>query len=89
MEGLHSWFIVSRRRSCGKRWRAKTRTIPDQKKKPTKKTTMRRVFQVFEGITILHRDSNIVKVLNLRPIHGKNLALLGSEHKRMYCTSYG
>lgn len=64
-------------------------TIPDQKKKPTKKPTMRRVFQVFEGITILYQSSKIVKVLNLRPIHGKILALLGSEYERMYCTCYG
>ena len=64
-------------------------TIPDQKKKPTKKPTMRRVFQVFEGITILYMGSKIVKVLNLRPIHGKILALLGSEYERMYCTCYG
>jgi len=28
-------------------------TIPDQRKKPTKRPTIRRVFQVFEGITVL------------------------------------
>ncbi|KAF5431191.1 Transposase [Candidatus Methanophagaceae archaeon] len=60
-------------------------TIPDQKKKPTKKPTMRRVFQVFEGITLLYLGSKMVKVLNLRPIHGKILALLGSEYEKMYC----
>ncbi|MCW3138930.1 MAG: hypothetical protein N2V76_11145, partial [Methanophagales archaeon] len=27
--------------------------------------------------------------LNLRPIHGKILALLGREYERMYCTIYG
>jgi transposase len=43
--------------------------IPDQKKKPTNKPTMRRVFQVFEGITILYMGSKMVKVLNLRPVH--------------------
>jgi len=64
-------------------------TIPDQRKKPTKKPTMRRVFQVFEGITILYRGSEMVQVLNLRPIHGKILALLGREYERVYCTSYG
>ena len=35
-------------------------TIPDQRKKPT----MRRVFQVFEGITVLYGGSEMVKVLN-------------------------
>jgi len=64
-------------------------TIPDQRKKQTKKPTMRRVFQVFEGITVLYRGSKMVAVLNLRPIHGKILALLGREYERIYCTSYG
>ncbi len=64
-------------------------TIPDQKKKPTKKPTIRRVFQVFEGITVLYRGLEMVKVLNSRPIHRKILALLGPEYERMYCTGYG
>ena len=64
-------------------------TIPDQRNKPTKKPTMRRVFQVFEGITVLYRGSEMVKILNLKPIHGKILALLGREYGRVYCTSYG
>jgi transposase len=64
-------------------------TIPDQRKKPTKKPTMRRVFEVFEGITVLYRGSEMVKIMNLRPIHLKVLSLLGREYERMYCTSYG
>ena len=60
-------------------------TIPDQRKKPT----TRRFFQVFEGITVFYMGSEMVKVLNLRPIHGKILALLGREYERTYCTSYG
>jgi len=64
-------------------------SIPDQKNKPTKKLTMRRVFQVFEGITVLFRGSEMVKIMNLRPIHLKVLSLLGREYERMYCTSYG
>jgi transposase len=64
-------------------------TIPDQRKKPTKKPTMRRVFQVFEGITVLYIGSEMVKVVNLRPIHAKILRLLGREYERIYCTSYG
>jgi transposase len=64
-------------------------TIPDQRRKPTKKPTMRRVFQVFEGITVLYRGSEMVKVMNLRPIHLKVLSLLGREYERRYCTSYG
>ncbi len=64
-------------------------TIPDQRKKPTKKPTMRRVFQVFDGISVLYMGSEMVKVLNLRPIHAKILRLLGREYERIYCTSYG
>jgi len=64
-------------------------TIPDQKSKPTKKPTIRRVFQVFEGISVLYKGSEMVKVLNMKPIHLKILSLLGHEYERMYCTSYG
>lgn len=64
-------------------------TIPDQKGKPTKNPTIRRVFQVFEGITILYKGSEMVKVLNMKPIHLKILSLLGNEYERMYCTDYG
>jgi transposase len=59
-------------------------TIPDQRKKPTKRPTIRRVFQVFEGITVLYIGSKIVKVLNLKPIHAKILSLLGREYERVY-----
>jgi hypothetical protein len=46
-------------------------TIPDQRKKQTRKKTMRRVFQVFEDITVLYRGLKVIKVLNVRPIHKK------------------
>ena len=61
-------------------------TIPDQRNKPTKKPAVIRVFQVFEGITVLYKGSKMVAVLNLRPIHGKIPALLGREYERLYCT---
>ncbi|NQE46778.1 hypothetical protein C5S31_12230 [ANME-1 cluster archaeon GoMg2] len=61
-------------------------TVPDQKNHPTKKPTIRRVFWVFEGITVLYRGSEMVNVMNLRPIHQKVLSLLGREYARMYCT---
>jgi len=64
-------------------------SIPDQKSKPTKKTTIRRVFQVFEGITVLYLGLEMVKIMNLRQNHLKVLSLLGRECGRMYCTSYG
>ena len=36
-------------------------TIPDQKGKPTQNPTMRRVFQMFEGIHILTLQTNTVR----------------------------
>ena len=64
-------------------------TIPDQKGKPTQKPTIRRVFQMFEGITVLYKGSEEVAVLNMKPIHYKVLSLLGHEYERMYCIGYG
>ena len=58
-------------------------TIPDQKGKPTKKPTIRRFFQVFEGITVLYRGSEMVRVLNMKPIHLNILSLLGHAYERM------
>jgi len=60
-------------------------TISDQRGKPTQKPTIRRVFQVFEGITVLYKGSEMVAVLNMKPIHYKVLSLLGHEYERMYC----
>ena len=60
-------------------------TIPDQRGKPTQKPTIRRVFQVFEGITVLYMGSERLKVLNMKPIHYKVFSLLGHEYERMYC----
>jgi len=39
--------------------------IPDQRGKPTKNPTIRRVFQVFEGVTALYKGSKIVMVIIL------------------------
>ena len=64
-------------------------TLPDQRGKPTQKPTIWRVFQVFEGITVLYKGSEMVKVLNMKPIHYKVLSLLGHEYGRMYCIGYG
>ncbi len=60
---------------------ARDETIPDQLGKPTQTPTMRRVFQMFDGIDLLiGRNANIClpQILNLRPIHEHILALLGT-----------
>jgi hypothetical protein len=62
-------------------------TLPDQTGKPTQRLTMRRVFQVFEGIDILllttdGRQQRII--LNLTDLHQRILDLLGSHVQRCY-----
>lgn len=63
--------------------------IPDQKGKPTKRPTMRWVFQLFEGIHLLLEIGDdgverIIAVLNLREVHRKILALLGTIYEKIY-----
>ncbi len=49
---------------------------------------MRRVFQMFEEVTVLLRLRNgverIAGMLNLRDIHRKILALSGKSYEKMY-----
>ncbi|MDJ1422659.1 MAG: IS1634 family transposase [Candidatus Methanoperedens sp.] len=59
--------------------------IPDQKEKPTKKPTMRRVFQIFEGITVLYENGKRVMIMNINALHRKILALFGTVYERIYC----
>ncbi len=61
---------------------AQDETIPDQLGKPTKTPTMRRIFQMFDGIDLLivrHGNMRLPQILNLRPIHHQLLALLGAS----------
>ena len=62
-------------------------TIPDQKGKPTKKPTMRRIFQMFEGIELLevHDEGDIrILLLNMKEVHRKILILMGEPYEKMY-----
>ena len=62
-------------------------SIPNQVGKPTQRPTIRRIFQIFEGIDVLMiRDSCETQchVLNLKPIHYRILDLLGAEVKKCY-----
>jgi len=61
--------------------------LPNQVGKLTQRLTMRRVFQVFEGIDVLvvkgpTRESRLV--LNLKPMHRKIIHLLGPEVQKCY-----
>jgi transposase len=62
-------------------------SIPNQVGKPTQRPTMRRIFQMFEGIDVLliqHPLGIQRQVLNLKPIHLHILDLLGPEVKKCY-----
>jgi transposase len=63
-------------------------SIPNQLGKPTAKPTMRRIFQIFHGITLLiSLEDNfemIIGMLNIEEIHRKILALMGENYEKMY-----
>jgi transposase len=62
-------------------------SIPNQVGKPTQRPTIRRIFQVFQGIDVLliqHPLGTQRQVLNLKPIHLRVLDLLGPEVKKYY-----
>jgi transposase len=62
-------------------------TLPDQTGKPTQRITMRRVFQVFEGIDILLLTTDGQQqrlILNLTDLHQRILAMLGRHVKQCY-----
>ena len=62
-------------------------TVPNQLGKPTKKPTMRWIFQKFENITLLDINDEgkfSKQILNMKPIHEKILALMGEEYEKIY-----
>ncbi len=65
----------------------RNQTLPNQVGKPTQKLTMRRTFQLFEGIDVLIIQQNKTlkqRVLNLKTIHYQIIELLGDEVKKYY-----
>jgi len=60
-------------------------TVPDQKGKPTDHPTIRRMFQVFEGISVLYdTDGMLLEVMNIRDTPRKVLSLFGKEYEAVY-----
>ena len=62
-------------------------TVPDQKGKATQKITMRRVYQMFEGVDLLvsfGRGPRLRETLNLKPVHQLILQLLGPDFQKPY-----
>jgi len=66
---------------------AQDQTIPDQKGKPTQRPTIRRVFQMFEGIhllTITMADRRKRMVTNVSDLHRQIATLLGHRVLKFY-----
>lgn len=62
-------------------------TVPSQTGKPTKRPTMRWIFQIFEGVHVLYRHiGNTFEevVLNLNSLRAKILDILGPPFKKRY-----
>jgi transposase len=62
-------------------------SLPNQRGQPTQQPTMRRLFQIFEGIDVLwlQQPHGVQRfVLNLQPIHRQILNLLGPEVQKCY-----
>lgn len=62
-------------------------TIPNQINKPTKRPTMRWIFQCFEGIDLLHirmRSHWQIQILGLQSLHQRILRLLGPTYSQFY-----
>jgi transposase len=65
-------------------------SVPNQAGKPTQRPTMRRIFQMFEGIDLLvikTPEGVQQQVLNLKPVHRQILRLLGSNVEKCYLDS--
>ncbi|OYT29477.1 hypothetical protein B6U98_02345 [Thermoplasmatales archaeon ex4572_165] len=60
-------------------------TVPDQKGQPTDHPTIRRMFQVFEGISVLYdADGMLLEVMNIWDTPRKVLSLFGTEYEAVY-----
>jgi transposase len=62
--------------------------VPDQRRKPTQKPTIRWVFQLFEGLDILlvWQNGRVIlrQLLNLRPTQQQVITLLGQQVQKCY-----
>ena len=64
-----------------------SQTVPNQVNKPTKRPTMRWIFQCFEGIDLLHisvGESVQTQILGVQPLHQRILRLLGPISCQLY-----
>lgn len=85
--GLSLLIYALTERKLRQALQAQAVTIPDQVGKPTQRPTLRRVFQMFEGIDILliHKPDGVERrVLNLSEVHRVIIRLLGPDVQRCY-----
>jgi transposase len=85
--GLSLLVYALAERSLRTQLAQRNESIPNQVGKPTQRPTIRRIFQVFQGIDVLliqHSLGIQRQVLNLKPIHLRVLDLLGPEVKKCY-----
>jgi transposase len=85
--GLSLLVYALAERKLRKQLVAQDEYIPDQKGQPTQRPTMRRVFQMFEGIDVLlvSTPTGVERqVLNLEHVHYKILKLLGPYVQKCY-----
>ena len=62
-------------------------SLPNQLGKPTKRPTMRWIFQIFEGVHLLiHRTPSGIqeRVLNMNKVRYQVLNVLGGEFEKIY-----
>ena len=65
-------------------------SLPNQLGKPTKRPTMRWIFQIFEGVHLLiHKLPSGIqeRVLNMNPIRNQTLRILGCKFKKIYAAA--
>ena len=65
-------------------------SVPNQLGKPTKRPTMRWIFQIFEGVDVLiHRTLDGTKdiILNVNPIRRHILQILGPPFEKIYASA--
>lgn len=89
--GLSLLIYALAERHLREQFRTQNQTIPNQVGKPTQRPTMRRIFQIFEGIDfLLIQDPDQPnsppkrQIVNLTPVHRQILALLGPEVRYCY-----
>lgn len=67
--------------------KAKDEPIPNQLGKPTKRPTIRWIYQIFQGIHVVYmkiHNQVKVQVTNLTDIHRHILELLGNQYQKIY-----